>query len=71
MARLTQVSSWMGDASNAEVDLMAMRLAFCKGLMRVMLVPEQRTVPTTVGMKSKRAEVSLDDEMELLLSPRI
>lgn len=82
MARLTQVISWEGvtctadnassfsrkHSSNREAHFMEMRLAFCKGLMRTYL--NEQPV-TSTGSKPKRVETSLEDEIQLMLSPRI
>jgi hypothetical protein len=60
MARLTQVSLWNGESSN----LTAIRLAFCKGLMRAIVASKQPAANTTPS-HSKPADIPLDDEMEL------
>lgn len=65
MARLTQVSSWNVNLPN----LMAMREAFCKGLMRLIL--SIQPTEKTKASKSKHADISLEDEIEIMLRPYI
>lgn len=82
MARLTQVLSWEGVVcspldspslttarpSAARKEYFgAMRLAFCRGLMRIL--SNQQSAAVKAADKKERVEVSLEDEMELMLSP--
>ncbi|KAL3823897.1 hypothetical protein ACHAXA_005479 [Cyclostephanos tholiformis] len=82
MARLTQVLAWEGvicvsnesspsqpkQPSDARKEhFRTMRLAFCKGLMRAITNEQPRKSSTT----KNGSEVSLEEEMELMLSPCI
>lgn len=81
MARLTQVLAWEGvicvsDESPKQLSdarkeyFRAMRLAFCKGLMRT-ISNEQPASTKFVTKKKKGGEMSLEEEIELMLSPCI
>jgi hypothetical protein len=82
MARLTQVLGWEGiicvsnestpcqpkQPSNArKAYFKAMRLAFCKGLMRALSTDQ----PVRKSSTTKKGSVSLEEELELMLSPCI
>ncbi len=84
MARLTQILAWEGVICTSnespsslkkrpsdvkEEYFRAMRLSFCKGLMRN-ISNEQPSVMKS-GSKEKGSEVSLEEEMEHMLSPSI
>jgi hypothetical protein len=84
MARLTQVLAWEGvicasDESSAsqpkrpsdvrEEYFRAMRLSFCKGLVRIISNEPPSVIKS--GSKKKGGEVSLEEEMEHMLSPSI
>ena len=67
MAQLTQVLSWEKQPSGARGEYFrAMRLAFCKALMRIMAVADEAS-----ATKEKCGEVTIDNELELMLSPCI
>ncbi|KAL9180304.1 hypothetical protein ACHAXT_008274 [Thalassiosira profunda] len=80
MARLTQVLSWEGivrsDGSSKKPSderkehFGAMREAFCKGLMRAFVENKPSAAAKTSG-KREGGELSPDEEVELLLGPRI
>jgi len=84
MARLTQVLAWEGVicASNEssasqpnrpsdvrEEYFRAMRLSFCKGLVRI--ISNEHPSVMKSGSKKKGGEVSLEEEMEHMLNPSI
>lgn len=84
MARLTQVLAWEGvicasDESSAsqpkrlsdvrEEYFRAMRLSFCKGLVRIISNEPPSVIKSC--SKKKGGEVSLEEEMEHMLSPSI
>ncbi|KAL7541333.1 hypothetical protein ACHAXR_010822 [Thalassiosira sp. AJA248-18] len=84
MARLTQVLSWEGiicspqgtsslakkTSAERKEYFTAMRQAFCKGLMRS-FVSTNPSTPLKMDNKKPGGEISLDEEMELMLSPCI
>jgi len=86
MARLTQLLSWEGVICSSHVSspspvskrlsaareeyFNAMRVAFCKGLMHAFVSNKQPTA-TKASKKKESIEVSLEEEMELMLSPCI
>lgn len=82
MARLTQVLAWEGIICVSNESTLpqpkqppdarkecfrAMRLAFCKGLMRAISTEE----PVRKSSTTKKDSVSLEEELELMLSPCI
>ena len=73
MARLTQVLSWESKAASAERKeyFTAMRLAFCKGLSRAFISGKSTTDSVKASDNRKGGEISLDEEVEDLLSPCI
>ena len=84
MARLTQVLSWEGVimcshesspskqlSAERKEYFQAMRLAFCKGLMRIEANPQSTAAKKTNSTKKKGIEMTLEEEMELMLSPCI
>ncbi len=81
MARLTQVLSWEGITTSSSAIpktptkerkeyFHAMRLTFCKGLMRAFASAQTNASAEKVG-KGVGVEQSLKDEVELMLSPCI
>eukprot|EP00986_Skeletonema_menzelii_P009789 scaffold4559_cov145-Skeletonema_menzelii.AAC.3 len=81
MARLTQVLSWEGIITSSSAIpktptkerkeyFQAMRLTLCKGLMRA-FASAQTNSNTEKDGKGGRVEQSLEDEVELMLSPCI